>query len=372
MKDEISLLPQRSVITKLQINLTTTITSILQPNKFREDILVLGYCTGVIEILNFSTKKIEGELFGHNSSIQELINPYLQYNNMLISSTKQIIKLWDLKTKANLKTIPINNYEIISLFYFPEIKETSFFTSHYQHIREWNIDLCLHKDNQALSFQNESMINLSDSEILNNRREDTIKDNNKNQIYKRHKCDILSVITSPSRKLIITGSSDYDIIVSDYKNNNQIILAEHLKPVIILNNINKDYFASSSEDLSIKIWSYDNLDNSIYTLKVTGLSVNFIVSLSELYNNKLVILTGSKYGEFSIIDLENKKLLYKMNHSNELNKCVLLKDSLNKIQLFTNENDKFDYYTGVYLTNNLSLIFFRLEEETNINDIYNS
>lgn len=349
-----------------QVNLIYKVSCLLQPYKFRDDLLVIGYTNGNIQFFDLNSKVIEHDLINHSSSVISLINPYLAYNSLLISATTLIINFWDMKTRCMIKTLS-SFYEITNMLYFPEYSDDMFISTHFSHIRFWNISIHFDVDTKMIlefEFLNYNAQNTStDSSLI-------IKNNyleGKNQysevVYKRHKTNVLCVLVSNRIKLIITGGSDADIHVTDLLNKPIKIITEHERGVHILTDINGEAFASASEDRMIKIWSYSNIEQSLITLEpFKYCACSFLTPLNDIFEGEKVIQIGSSEGHSYVLNIDKKMYISKVKHSNSVGQGIIFKDPSSVSRAFQDFSDNVYKHSGVYLENGFSLIFYRIEK----------
>lgn len=299
-------------------------------------------------VLNNNTHKSYFKLYDHNNEIK--IEVDIPNNIGKFNSDKKILN------------------DTVYDFDFDILEETSFINklknSEYNYINN-SVNKQVYVVNHNNNYNNNN--NNNNTAFKDNTISDNGEQNDSNEIknsehlvfsIEAHTKDIKCSLVNPKHKVLITGGSDYNVVVTDLLN--QTIkkkIIEHTASVNCLESINDDIFASASQDSTIKLFNISNMKKSLFTICASKVAINFILNL-KVYYGKIVLVIGNIEGEIKIFDLMKKKFLTKIKHKGNLKKGELFNYSSYSTN-FVNVNDE-KKYSGVFLEDDFSLIFFNL------------
>ena len=169
-----------------------------------------------------------------------------------------------------------------------------------------------------------------------------------------HSGKIISIIDLNENYLISGGQGSYEIFFWDKKNNyNLTKQSQHSSNINIIIKLNmKDYFASCSDDKTIRIWRNMSNTNSFSCS-------NSVKQIIQLNNKKIVCVdSGRTLYIYNENNYSNEKTISSQHNSN-INKLLLLKDSRimtcsddNRIKIYEPENYKCLNYSFSFMFNN--------------------
>ena len=173
-----------------------------------------------------------------------------------------------------------------------------------------------------------------------------------------HSGKIISIIDLNENYLISGGQGSYEIFFWDKKNNyNLTKQSQHSSNINCIIKLNmKDYFASCSDDKTIRIWRNMSNTNSFSCS-------NSVKQIIQLNNKKIVCVdSGRTLYIYNENNYSNEKTISSQHNSN-INKLLLLKDSRimtcsddNRINIYEPENYKCLNYSFSFMFNNNSKV----------------
>jgi len=228
-----------------------------------DNILLSGSLDSTIRIWNVEKGTSKKFRHGHSSSVNTLVlNPN---ENIIISCSKDMIKVWDKATLACSKTmkmpITISSFSILS-----------------------NSTCALGYDNNVIKVWD-------------------LKKRNYIHTFSGHTQRVTSICLI-SEQLLASGSLDQTIRIWNLKRRRtQAILTGHEGGIRSLVPLPNGYLASGSSDKSIRMW---NLQNFTCNMCLTG-HIGSVRALEYLEGNLLI--SGSLDGTIKIWDLEDGRCI---------------------------------------------------------------